>query len=220
MRSYTLNQNSVFVVRHAQSQHHINGMTGGWTDTGLTDFGLTQAAQLADRLSDELRNQKIHLISSDLQRAVQTAKPCATVLHQAIHLEPCFREFNNGFAAGKTREYANSILRKKNEPPIDWQLYPQSETWRSFFQRVAKGMEKLIEAKSGPHLIVTHGGTIINIIAWWLRMDIEQLNHISFAAEPSSLTMLDINEWGERRLVFLNDTSHLSKDILSPLVVG
>ena len=31
----------IIVIQHCQSEHHINNMTGGWTDTPLTELGRT-----------------------------------------------------------------------------------------------------------------------------------------------------------------------------------
>ena len=33
----------IILIQHCQSEHHINNMSGGWTDTPLTEFGRKQA---------------------------------------------------------------------------------------------------------------------------------------------------------------------------------
>ena len=30
---------AIIIVRHGQSEHHVRGLTGGWTDTPLTALG-------------------------------------------------------------------------------------------------------------------------------------------------------------------------------------
>ena len=55
-------------VRHGESQHHVNGLTGGWTDTPLTPVG-KQQIESAVRLLQKLElvfcpKQNIYLIVS------------------------------------------------------------------------------------------------------------------------------------------------------------
>ena len=41
-----------FVITHAQSTHHIEGMGGGWRDTDLTELGRRQADSIAVRVTE------------------------------------------------------------------------------------------------------------------------------------------------------------------------
>lgn len=63
----------IIVIQHCQSEHHINGMTGGWTDTPLTELGRRQAGCIGKRLSNEILSTEYTMYSSDLLRASQTA---------------------------------------------------------------------------------------------------------------------------------------------------
>ena len=45
---------TLIVIQHCQSEHHINELTGGWTDTPLTARGRRQAYCVAERLRDKL----------------------------------------------------------------------------------------------------------------------------------------------------------------------
>jgi broad specificity phosphatase PhoE len=92
----------VILVRHAQSEHHGKGITGGWTDTPLTDLGRVQASRLADRLRSELEGIPVTLYTSDLLRAAQTARIIGRALGANPIPEPRLREFNNGEAANMT----------------------------------------------------------------------------------------------------------------------
>jgi broad specificity phosphatase PhoE len=199
----------IILVRHAQSQHHVNGLTGGWTDTGLTDLGRRQAACLASRLKQELEGMPARLGCSDLKRALQTAEIVGQEIGVTPQLVPELREFNNGIAAGMMREEADKIRRELAEPFVDWQPYPQSETWRQFYWRVAGCMDRLVEGQEELLLVVTHGGTLVNVVTWWLQLDIEWLSGLSFGAHPTSISVLRINHWGDHELGRLNDTAHL-----------
>ena len=63
----------------------------------------------------------------------------------------------------------------------------------------------------GDLIIVSHKGTIQNMIFYWLGLDIQEVadKQISFDILPASLTVLGINKWGERTLFALNDTGYL-----------
>jgi broad specificity phosphatase PhoE len=70
-------------------------------------------------------------------------------------------------------------------------------------------------------LLVTHGGTLNAIMAWWLRLEIDLLStpstlfRIFFEAYPASITVLRINEFGEHTIERSNDTVHLYEAGLS-----
>lgn len=37
---------NIILIQHCQSEHHINNISGGWTDTPLTKVGKNQAKKL------------------------------------------------------------------------------------------------------------------------------------------------------------------------------
>ena len=197
------------LVRHAQSEHHVKRLTGGWTDAGLTELGRRQAACLASRLKREIGDTPCHLHCSDLKRALQTA----VIIGREIGVTPNpvseLRELNNGVAAGKSLEEAKRYALELTTPVLDWQPYPQAETWRQFHSRVTTCMGQLTRNQDAPLLVVTHAGAIINIVAWWLQLDIDMLDKVSFHASPASLTVLRVNRWNEHAIERLNDTAHL-----------
>ena len=200
---------SIVLVRHGQSEHHVNGMTGGWTDTGLTELGRRQAACLGARLKLEIEGMPCRMVSSDLKRAFQTAQIVGREIGVSPNLVPELREFNNGMAAGMTAEAAKSYFREPTEPLHDWQPYPEADTWRRFYARVSEWLDHPAEHRDGLLLLVTHAGTINNVVDWWLGLEIEILSRVAFGAAPTSISVLDVNQWGEHTIERLNDTAHL-----------
>ncbi len=201
---------TLIVIRHGESEHHLNGLTGGWTDCGLTDLGRRQASLLAERLARELAGQPpLRLYYSDLKRAAETAATVAQALGlEAIPMRE-LREFNNGQAAGLTIAEAESIELPRTYPILDWQPYSGAETYRRFYERVAAAMDDLDRREANAALIVTHGGTHNLIVAWWLKLGAEALDQVSFAAATTGVTVLTHNRWNERTIERLNDTAHL-----------
>ena len=70
-------------------------------------------------------------------------------------------------------------------------------------------MDRLAGHRDGLLLLVAHAGTITNMVAWWLGLEIEMLSKVSFGAAPTSISVLDVNQWGEHTIERLNDTAHL-----------
>jgi len=187
----------------------VSKLTGGWTDTGLTEMGRRQATCLASRLKHEIGDTPCQLYCSDLKRALQTAEIIGNEIGVTPNPVPGLRAPNNGVAAGKSVEEAKQYVLEITSPVLDWQPYSQAETWRQFYSRVADCMDRLTVNQEAPLLLVTHAGTIINIVAWWLQLDIDMLCKVSFDALPASLSLLRVNQWNERAIERLNDTAHL-----------
>jgi probable phosphoglycerate mutase len=64
----------IIIVQYCQSEQHINDLTGGWTDTSLTELGRKQAERISNRIANEFQYDEYTLISSDLIRAKETAE--------------------------------------------------------------------------------------------------------------------------------------------------
>ncbi|MGH4138756.1 histidine phosphatase family protein [Clostridium sp.] len=202
----------IILIQHCQSEHHINNLTGGWTNTPLTNLGQKQANLLGEKLKNEIGSEEYALYSSDLLRAKQTADIIDNYLKLGIIEEFGLREINNGIAAGKTKEWV-----KQNEIPmpaegfnIDHEPFLGGETWRQFFIRVSKSMEKIYNLNQKNLIIVTHGCALSYIIAWWLKLTPEMLNNAVFSASPASISVLLEGRFNQRVLKKLNNTSHLT----------
>lgn len=202
----------IIIIQHCQSEHHINDMTGGWTDTPLTDLGKSQADQIGQRLKEELTNT-YQLYTSDLLRAKQTAEIVAKHLNLEIRVDNELREINTGIATGKTKAWAKEHRnpRKNDNFEIDYREYEDGETWREFYDRVCRCMERIFNSSEQNLIIVTHGGTLGYIIAWWLNFNYGMLAHSYFSASAGSITALQINNFKQHVLTRLNDKSYLKK---------
>lgn len=200
----------IFLVRHGEASHHIQDLTGGWTDSCLTVKGEKDIASLARRLKKEFINMKIRIISSDLKRTKHTSHIIAQELSLPVEYASFLREKNNGQAANKTNTLAAALKLDSKNKPLDTKNYPEGESKREFFERVAKGMELLTQTKDDL-LIVSHKGTIQNILFWWMNLSIDDVYRlsVSFDVDASSLSILHKNKWQESAIKLLNDCSHL-----------
>jgi probable phosphoglycerate mutase len=204
----------LILVRHGDPTHVRDGLTGGWTDSALTDLGRLQAAATGRRLAQMLADRSFAFYASDLRRARETAEIIAEHLHMAPHLEPGLREFNNGEAANKTLAETEGIVTpppETREAALDWAPYPGSETWRTMMARVSECLDRIAREAAETALIVSHGGSGQAIITWWLGLtDLIGERAIAFDLGLCSITHLTLNRWEERTITKLNDTAHLA----------
>jgi probable phosphoglycerate mutase len=201
----------LLLVRHGQSEHHVRGITGGWTDLPLTAEGRRQAQATADRLRAMLPDTTVALHTSDLQRAMQTADRIA----RALGVDPVpsadLRELGNGAARDLSLEDAARIARPVTEPVLDWVPYEGAESWRDLHRRISEFLAELDREVEGTAVVVTHGVSLVCAVNWFLGIHEDALlARIHYAADPCSITWLRADPEGTRTLVVANDTSHLA----------
>lgn len=208
----------IILVRHGEATHHTQHLTGGWTDSDLTEAGRGQLRALTDKLAHDFngKRDKFRILTSDLKRAVESAEIIAAKLGMAdcVERHEFLREKNNGRAAGMTEAEAKTIYRPAATlKELNHRNYPGGETRKEFYDRCVNGIRACADMEKENLIIVAHKGTIQNIIFYWLGFDIEEVNNYNFSVDilPGSLTVLGINKWLEHSIFLLNDTSHLHK---------
>lgn len=205
----------IILIRHGEATHHTRNLTGGWTNSDLTDKGRQQLLAAAKKLACDFKEQncKIRILASDLNRAAESAEIIARELGQKQVEKYLFlREKNNGQAAGLTEDEAKKIYcRPATEQELNHRNYPGGETRIEFYQRNIQGLKQAADLEKENLIIVAHKGTIQNIIFYWLGMDMKQVVEKNFSVDiqPASVTVLGINKWQEHAIFRLNDTSHL-----------
>ena len=190
-------------VRHGESEHHTKGMTGGWTDTSLTEFGKQQIAATADCLQKMELTGNVGLYASDLKRTIESATIIGSLLgHSHLPLAE-LRELNNGDAAGLTRRQAEEISRPEpGQRDLDWRPYNNAESYREMAERLAVAL-RIIEAEERQKAIVVgHGLSGQALMQALLKLPLEL--EVSFRFDTASITELRVNQWGEREIVRLN----------------
>ncbi|WP_304177729.1 histidine phosphatase family protein [Phenylobacterium aquaticum] len=201
----------LLVIRHGQSQHHLDGRTGGWTDSSLTDLGRAQAGATGAFLRDHPPFPLSAIVSSDLARASETAAIIGAAVGLDVELAPALRELNNGVAAGLTVEEARRLETPFQEPALDWAPFPKGESWRELYSRMSLCLSTLRASGRDRLVLVSHTNAIICAINWVLGLDSDrQLRDLMYEIRPCSLTHLRIGGDGSRTVVRLNDTAHLS----------
>lgn len=149
------------VVRHGETHWNVASRIQGHTDSPLTPAGEAQAAAIAGRLAGERFDR---LVSSDLGRAMQTARAIAARTGHAIVPDARLRERNYGVAEGLTYgeigvQYPDVFSRVRDTDP-DY-VVPGGESRRQHFERVRDAFESLARDCEGSRLaVVCHGGVL------------------------------------------------------------
>lgn len=151
----------VIVIRHGETEWNVARRIQGQGDSRLTAEGIEQAEALARRLSREKFDV---LISSDLGRAMQTARHIAELSPHEVVPDARFRERNFGAGEGLTydeidQRFPNAFSRVGEVDP-DYAI-PGGESRRQFHERVAKAFESVVREHAGKTVVVVaHGGVL------------------------------------------------------------
>ena len=199
----------LILIRHGESEHHIKGLTGGWTDLPLTPRGKEQVERIGERIGDFITETCCVLWSSDLLRARETTAILSNHLKIQPSFSPALRELNNGDAKGLTLVETEKIQLPMTQPTIDWIPYPNAESWRMLNRRIVRFMRKLTQMESNQAVIVSHGNALVCIVHWWLGIRGKLISRISYDFSAGSMTRLGVNRFGEKVIHVLNDTGHL-----------
>lgn len=161
----------LWLLRHAETVAAVAGkpfpLSGGHGDPELSELGLKQAEQLAERLKD-IPFDALYVTS--LQRTVQTILPFATMREMKMIVEPELREVYLGdWEAGLFREkvYNNDPLLLEAMRQQRWDVIPGAESNEALEERVMGALRRISNAHPSQRvLIVTHGGVIGTIISY------------------------------------------------------
>lgn len=193
----------LYLIRHGEAAGNPEGRCLGWDPVPLTEQGRRQAEALARSLAAVPLSA---VFSSDLERAVQTARAIAGPHSLPVVPRSGLRELNFGAWSGLT--YAEMDARD-SEHLRRWLAAPDAvappggETCRQLLQRTLAALPRADGAA-----VVTHGGPIRALLSYWLGC-----SFWSPSVAPASVTEL---EWdGERlcRVIRLGDISHLNGSV-------
>ncbi len=207
----------IYLIRHGETMWNREKRLQGHIDIGLNDIGHQQA----DRLAKSLVDKKIAaIISSDLSRAIDTAKPIALHHQLELHLDPALRERHYGVMQGLSHQ---EIAEHHPENHQAWKkrdihFQPENgESLAQFNDRVVTAIASWAKKYAGQEIaIVAHGGVLdcLNRAARKVSLDVAR----DFEILNASLNTLiyrdeqfDLVHWGD--VNHLNDQGQPSKSL-------
>lgn len=205
---------TLILIQHCQSRHHLDPAIRRGPDglNGLTDLGRQQAGQVAARMRQWVMAQSCRLYSSDMTRAWQTAEIIGGVLDRSPLAVPELREYCSYPIEGKVPDSPRGTPDDRAWFLFDSRPEPNLETWREFHARVCAGMARIVceHPVEAIPILVVHGGTLSNIVVWWLGLPLEVLpEREPFSGAAGNISVLRTNRYGSHVVERLNDKAHL-----------
>ncbi|HIW91589.1 MAG TPA: histidine phosphatase family protein [Candidatus Corynebacterium avicola] len=157
-----LPERRLILIRHGQTEFNLTGRMQGQMDTPLSENGLAEARSAAA----ELANWPIGtIVSSDLERARDTADVLAESLGLEVATDHRLRETDLGEWSGKAHGEVDSVYPGQRS---HWRLNPTwappgGETRLEVSERAASVVTELMASSAwdaGTVMLVAHGGTI------------------------------------------------------------
>ncbi len=197
----------LYLVRHGETVHNLEGRIQGHSDSPLTSLGVQQARAIGKRLAFEKFDA---IYSSDLGRAVSTAKIIASHHKQPVQTTDLIREGHFDKVQGMTHKEFEAKYpedyRKWREDSINHRP-PGAETLEHLISRCDEFLQMISRKHSDGEriLAVVHGGSLRGLICAALGY-----GPAFFRCLHTANTSLSILELSDRPAIqLLNDTCHL-----------
>lgn len=158
----------LLVARHGETEDNAAERWQGWADSPLTARGIGQAQALGRRLVAESLGVAY---SSDLGRAVETARLALASHAVELRLTEALRERDVGLFSGLTGyevqdRYAEALALRRTDGTLDW-APPDGESFRQVLGRTLPALRAIAAEWAGQTaFIVTHGGVIRLLAAY------------------------------------------------------
>jgi broad specificity phosphatase PhoE len=205
----------LILARHGETAWNARHIFQGRTDLPLNENGKAQARAMAQQLTSLTIDK---LISSDLQRASQTAEIIAAShpVHTEIKLDERLREISFGQWEGLDENRINEVLPGEMN---NWRCNPDfvpsgGESASQAMERVKTLLAELREDMEGKTIVlVGHGGILQALIC--RAMNIKPRFWWPFHLYNASLSELWLYPHGAT-VIQLNSLAHLEKFGITP----
>ncbi len=198
----------IIFVRHGQTVWNIEHRYQGHSDTDLSEVGIRQAEQVADRLAGEAIAA---VYSSDLRRASDTGSMVAERHGLEVRTDPRLRECEfgewEGLTVAQIRERYAEIYRRYQVDSVN-QRAPRGERLESLVERTGEAIEEIARRHPDDTVVIAgHGGTVHAAICHMLRASLYTFRKIRI--DNCSVTTFSLDRDGCWLLETMNDTCHL-----------
>jgi probable phosphoglycerate mutase len=199
----------LLLVRHGATAYSPQHRFSGRGDVPLAEFGTAQAAALAARIAADWTVDAV--VSSPLQRAVQTAEPIAAALGVTPERSPDFVELDFGAWEGMTGEqvrarYGAQLRAFSTSAEA---APPNGESMTALARRVRRGRDALIGRYGGQTVAVISHVSPIKVLLR-LALDAPYGSMFRLHLDTASISVIDYFADGACSVRLVNDTAHLS----------
>jgi len=201
----------LILVRHGETVHNVARIAQGWNDSALSERGVLQVRQLADRIVSFAPNA---LFSSSLERAMTTARAISATTGLPIQSLDELREMNYGRWENRSfldvrREDAEIYAKWIDDPDC---ACPGGESHNDVLRRFRAALQKIEASANGSALrpvVVTHGTAIRVGATALLELPVGASRHL---AQDNAAMNVFVRRGELFVLKRWNDTSHCAGD--------
>ncbi|MEY4475327.1 MAG: hypothetical protein RL248_1094 [Pseudomonadota bacterium] len=210
----------VYLVRHGETVWNAARCIQGQSDSSLTDIGIRQTKQVAQRV----RGQGItHIITSDLGRTQQTAKIIADACGLTMTIDSRLRELNMGVLETRPIDSLTSEeeqWRKQMVNGTEGARIPGGESMTELGERMHAALSSCLDLPAGSKpLLVSHGMALGCLLSTLLGLPAHAERRLRL--RNCSLSRVDYQEspWLASGWVIesAGDTAHLNIPALDEL---
>ncbi|MCL4834320.1 MAG: phosphoglycerate mutase family protein [Caldilineaceae bacterium] len=227
MSSATGTSAELWLIRHGESVGNRDRIYQGQNDLPLSPLGHEQAALLAQRLAPiHTLSPFCALYASDLQRAMETARPTAQAIGLPILPQPALREIDVGAWSGLT--FADIQRRFPDEwaaayPVMDPdQVRGGGESYRQAQSRTVAAVRAIAARHPGGRvLIFFHGGVLQTVLSHLMGLSLPNKRFLQTSnTSISRVRIADGNGAGHDLVLGMNDVAHLEQTFQTLAGVG
>ncbi len=199
---------NLILIRHGETEWNRTGRCQGVADIDLNDTGRRQVGELAHSLKDaDIRA----VYSSDLLRALRTARQIASHHDLDVNIDKDLREMDQGDLEGllfeDIRDRYSDVMKEWRESPETLRL-PGGESLSQVQDRAWSVFEKINRLHAGETVVaVSHNLTITALLCKITGVGLRGFRNFNLRAASKNI-IVSVNGNIEVRL--LNDVSHLS----------
>jgi probable phosphoglycerate mutase len=208
----------LWLIRHGESIGNRDNLYQGQNDLPLSAGGHRQVALLAERLA---ALHPIHsfsaLYSSDLERSIQTATPCAQTLGLPIRLNAGLREIDVGTWSGLTFDDIQGRFPEEwtaSYPVMDPDLIRGGgESYRQAQRRVVAALCGIVKNHPGERVLVYfHGGVLQTVLTHVMQLPLPNKRFLHTANTSISRVRLTTSDDSlNGQVLGMNDVAHLER---------
>ena len=188
-----------YVVRHGQTEHNLNRITQGHTDSPLTELGITQAKNL----QEEFKDIKFDCVfSSDLLRTKRTAEIIAAERQLMVETTHLLRERNFGHFDGKPNHFMEEVYQKYIQLQGDerkmFKLNESAESDEEVASRLLTFLRETAIVYPERNILVVSSGSALRILLEHLgeistneNLRVENGGYIKIASDGDEFVVLE-----------------------------
>ncbi len=200
----------IVLVRHGITDFTVAGKLDGrgGPDPSLNAEGRRQARAVAAGIKGFIGDDSASLVTSSLQRAIETGAAIADQLGVPAQIDADWDEQSFGDWDDKTighlaASHPQELLRFREDPHY---ARPGGEAHADLEVRVLAAFGRAT-AVGGTVVVASHRKPIMTVLAHVLGIPHERIWRLATA--PASLTSVEVWDDGGTSVAFVNDTSHL-----------